>query len=121
MQEENKNASTVKFLSVFGMKVVDGEKYNPDDDTTDQRAPVNNPEALYEQFVVPQDVMDELDRETVDDFDDDIYPYEDRTELGEDIAMMASLNLEKSQDNLRKAQEKKSESKPADDAGDDAA
>lgn len=121
MQEENKNASTVKFLSVFGMKIVDGETYNPKDDTTDQRSPVNNPEALYEQFVVPLDVMDQLEHETVDDFDDDIYPYEDRSELGEDIAAMAQLDLAKSQENLRKAQGKKSESEPADDAEDDAA
>ena len=87
MQEKEKNVSTSQFLSVFGPKITGAEFYNPDDDTCDQRAPVNDPQALYEQFVIPEDIMDELESETIDDFDDDFaYDYEDRLDYGVDIA-----------------------------------
>lgn len=95
------------FLSVFGQKIVAGETYNPDDDITDQRAPVNDPEALYEQFVVPEDIMDELEDEQIEDFEDDLYPYEDRTEYGVDIAAAAHLDLEKSKQKLKSQKKKK--------------
>lgn len=105
MQQNKKNVSTVKFLSVFGDKIVSGESYNPKDDTCDQRSPVNNPEWLYEQFVVPEDVMDELDAENLEDFEEDIYPYEDRSEMGEDIALAAQLDLKGSKERLEKARQ----------------
>lgn len=95
-----------QFLSSFGPKIVGGEVYDPSDDIIDQRAPVNDPEALYENFVVPDDIMDELDAETLDDFDDDIYPYEDRTDYGVDIAAAANLDLKKSRDKIKKMKEK---------------
>lgn len=121
MQEKEKNVSTVKFLSVFGPKITAGEHFDPKDDTTDQRSPVNNPEALYEQFVVPSDIMEELDAEQIDDFDDDVYPYEDRSEMGEDIAEMSRLDLKKSQERYFAAlqeKQKKAGKKPASEQGD---
>lgn len=96
MQEEEKNVFTVKFLSVFGDKIRGGEKYYVDDDTCDQRAPVNDPQELYNSFIVPEDVMDELENESVEDFENDVYDYEDRTDLGVDIAAAANLNFQHS-------------------------
>lgn len=111
MQEKEKNVSTCQFLSVFGTKITGAEFYNPEDDTTDQRAPVNDPQALYEQFVVPEDIMDELESETIDDFDndDEFYPYEDRTDYGVDIADAARLDLKKSKERLLNSKKKKKE------------
>lgn len=108
MQEKDKNVSAVKFLTVFGTeKLLDAEEYFVEDDITDQRAPVNDPQALYEQFVVPEDIMDELEDEKLEDFDNDIYPYEDRTDYGVDIAAAANLDLKKSIENIKKIKEKK--------------
>lgn len=115
MQEKEKNASTVKFLSVFGEKITDSEKYDPKDDTTDQRAPVNSPDVLYQQFVVGSDVMDELEAEVIDDFDYDVYPYEDRSEMGEDIAEMSRRDLKAAQRRYFESVEK-SKKKPAEPA-----
>lgn len=95
MSNETKNSITDRFLTVYGPKPHCNELFNPEDDTTDQRSPVNNPLDLFNQFVVPDDVMDELDNESVDDFENDIYDYEDRSDLGEDIALAASLDLTK--------------------------
>lgn len=107
MQEKDKNVSTVKFLTVFGTeKILGAEEYIVTDDITDQRAPVNDPQALYEQFVVPEDIMDELEDEKLEDFDNDIYPYEDRTDYGVDIAAAANLDLKKSIENVKKIKEK---------------
>lgn len=105
MQEEKKNVSTVKFLRAFGEKITGGEFFNPEDDTTDQRAPINDPEQLYNQFVVPAGVLDELDSETLEDFDNDIDDYEDRTDLGVDIATMDELQRRRK--NLTADDEKK--------------
>lgn len=102
MQEEKKNVSTVNFLRLFGAKIMAGESMPVQDDICDQRAPVNDPESLYEQFVVPDDMMDELDNEKIEDFDDDIYDYEDRTDLGVDIAAAADLSLKNSVEKLKK-------------------
>lgn len=96
MQEKKKNASTVKFLSSFGSKVLCGEHYFENDDTTDQRAPVNNPMDLYNQFVVPDEVMTELESETIDDFDNDVYDYDDRTDYGVDVAEAADIEYQRS-------------------------
>lgn len=86
--------SNEQFIKPYGQKIVSGEHYFPDDDTTDQRSPVNNIEDLYNQFVVPEDVMDELDSENVEDFDNDIYDYDDRSEFGEDIAAAGQIDME---------------------------
>lgn len=96
MQEKKENASMVKFLSVFGPKVLCGEHYFENDDTTDQRAPVNNPQDLYNQFVVPDEVMSELESETIDDFDNDVYDYDDRTDYGVDVAEAADIERQRS-------------------------
>lgn len=117
MQEEKKNVSTVKFLRAFGEKITGGEVFNPEDDTTDQRAPINDPEQLYNQFVVPAGLLDELDGETLADFDNDFDDYEDRTDLGVDIATMDDLqrqrkNLTKS--SKRSVEDSKQEEKQTD-------
>ena len=112
MQEKKENASTVKFLSVFGPKVLCGEQYFENDDTTDQRAPVNNPQELYNQFVVPQEVMDELDSETIDDFDNDVYDYEDRTDYGVDVAEAADIEFRRSK--LKSQPQPQPQPKPVD-------
>ena len=117
MQEKEKNACTVNFLSVFGNKIVGGEHYDPKDDVTDQRAPVNNPEALYNQFVrydwesIADQLEEEITNEVADDFDNDQYPYENRSELGEDIAEMSRRDLKAAQLRFAEAQKKKKESK----------
>ena len=99
------NVSTVNFLTNYGPRVVCGEVYYPDDDICDQRAPVNDPEALYNTFIVPEEVMSELDAETLDDFEGDIYDYEDRTDLGVDIALAGDLSLQKSKNKNKKIKE----------------
>lgn len=101
-----KKVEPMPFLSVFGPKITAGEIFDPADDITDQRAPLNDPEALYEQFVISDDIMDELDDETLDDFENDIYPYEDRTEFGVDVAAAAHLDLQKSIDRLKNTKKK---------------
>lgn len=118
MQEKDKNASTVKFLSVWGKKIRSGETFFASDDTTDQRAPVNDPEALYTQFVVPEELMDELDAEKIDDFDNDIYDYEDRTDLGVDIAASQHLSLSESKKRLFAKKQPNEPEEPQDADGD---
>lgn len=95
MSNEETKLTVSQFLKPFGKKITSGEHYFEDDDTTDQRAPVNNIDELYNQFVVPMDVMDELEDEKVEDFDDDIYDYDDRSELGEDVAAAGQIDMEK--------------------------
>lgn len=107
MLEKNKNVSKVNFLTNYGPRPVLGESYDPDDDTCDQRAPVNDPEALYNTFIVPEEVMSELDSEDIDDFDSDIYDYDDRTDLGVDIALSAELDKQK-RSQKRKSKKQKS-------------
>lgn len=108
MQEKYKNVSTVEFLRSFGRKILCGESMPVQDDQTDQRAPVNDPEALYEQFVVPSDMMEELENETLEDFDLDVTDYDDRTDFGVDIAASADLVRES---NKMKKQKKPAENK----------
>lgn len=100
-----------RFLTVYGKHVVNGEKYVASDDTCDQRSPVNDPQELYNMFMVPEDIMDELDAETLQDFDNDDYDYDDRTDYGVDVAAASQLDLRKSLDKLKnkKAKEKKPE------------
>ena len=96
MQEKDKNVSTECFLTSYGHHITGGEFYFEEDDQTDQRAPVNDPQELFNQFIVPEDIMEELDAETIEDFDNDVYDYDDRTDLGVDIAQASYLNLKES-------------------------
>lgn len=121
MSNENKKLIQVEFLTVYGPKKSSNEHFNPDDDCTDQRAPVNNPSELYEQFFMNDDVIAEIEDtlrdEKVEDFEDDVYDYEDRSELGEDIALAQSIDLSKiRQSSKSKGQSKstKKEEKPED-------
>lgn len=45
-------------------------------------------------FVVPLDVMDELDHEKIEDFDLDVHDYDDISEFGEDVAAAGQVDLE---------------------------
>lgn len=122
MQEKDKNVSTVKFLTVYGTKISSNEHYNPEDDTTDQRAPVNNPSELWDTFMMDDEMRAEiaasLEDENIDDFDDDVYDYEDRSDLGEDIALAQSLDLKASQRRLANSKARKEAEEKVDDESD---
>lgn len=75
-----------KFIYPFGAKISGYNEFNPEMDITDQRAPINQPQELFEQFVIDDEIHDELENEKIEDFDSDIYDYDDRTEYGLDIA-----------------------------------
>ena len=62
-------------------------------DTTDQRSPINDPEDLFNQFMIDEEIQDELDNETLDDFDNDVYDYDDRSEYGEDVLAAQQPNI----------------------------
>lgn len=116
-----KTVKAPQFITAYGQKITAGEHYSPEDDTTDQRAPVNNIDELYNQFVLPMDVMDELGHEKIGDFDEDVYDYDDRSEYGEDVAEAGQIDMEsyiaeKEQEQAKKSSEddKKSDEKPAD-------
>lgn len=81
--------SKMKFLSPYGPKKTGANKFSPDMDVTDQRAPVNEISELWQQYMVSEDLMEELDEETVSDFDEDVYPYDDISEFGEDVLTAA--------------------------------
>lgn len=78
-----------KFISAYSAKKFGANTFTPDMDTTDQRAPINNIEEMWHNFglddLVDAEVQDELDNENIDDFDNDVTPYEDISEFGEDI------------------------------------
>lgn len=84
----NKEMKT-KFIYSFGPKILSCDEFSPEMDTTDQRAPITTPEDAFQMFVPNDEIMDELDGESIDDFEDDVvdYEYEDRGEFGEDIAL----------------------------------
>lgn len=79
-----------EFIYPYGPKRTAQNDFNVKEDITDQRAPINDPQTMYEQFMQYDvaDVMDELESENIEDFDNDVYEYEDRSELGEDIAAL---------------------------------
>lgn len=81
----NKN-KTSKFVYPYGPKSPRINDFDPSMDITDQRVIINDPEALFEQFVVDDEIQDELDSENLEDFDSDIYDYEDRSDYGLDVA-----------------------------------
>lgn len=92
-----------KFVTAYGPKKQGANEFNPEMDTTDQRAPVITPQDALEQFFRPdEETMAELESETIDDFDNDIYEYEDRGELGEDIALSQDLEIAKHAPRVKK-------------------
>lgn len=92
MSNENKKPLTSQFIAPYGPKIKCGEHYVDDDDTTDQRAPVNDPSELYDQFVV-SDVssIEDFENEELDDFENDFTDYDDISEYGEDIATLGDI------------------------------
>lgn len=74
-----------KFISQYGPKKLGANAFSPEMDTTDQRAPINEISELWNAYMDAEDVMDELEAEKLSDFDDDVYEYEDISELGEDV------------------------------------
>lgn len=81
--------SKVNFISQYGVKKLGANEFNPGMDTTDQRAPITSVEELWNTYMGADDVEDELDAETIDDFDTDVYEYTDISEVGEDILTAA--------------------------------
>lgn len=81
--------NTSKIIYPFGPKKSGCNAFKLEWDTTDQRAPIQDPGELYERYLRP-DIQEELEDEKIEDFDDDIsqYDYDDISELGEDIATM---------------------------------
>ncbi len=74
-------------------------------DLTDQRAPLNDPQELFAQYLLNgyvEEIADELDSESITDFDDDFYPYDDRSEYGEDVLAAQDAELSKSVKRLRR-------------------
>lgn len=85
-----------KFVTAYGPKKQGANAFNPKMDTTDQRAVIMTPQDAFQQFLRPDaELMDELESETIDDFDNDIYEYEDRGELGEDILLSQDPDIAK--------------------------
>lgn len=78
-----------KFIYPFGPKISGCNEFSPEMDTTDQRSPITTVQDAFQMFTPNDEIMDELESESLDDFDGDItdYDYDDRGELGEDIAM----------------------------------
>ena len=81
--------NTPKIIYPFGPKKSGCNAFKSEWDTTDQRAPIQDPGELYERYLRPE-IQEELEDEKIEDFDDDIsqYDYDDISELGEDIATM---------------------------------
>lgn len=86
-----------KFIYPFGAKISGCNEFSPDMDTTDQRAPVTTVEDAFQMFKPDDEIMDELENESLDDFENDIefYDYDDRGELGEDLALSQQPDIAK--------------------------
>ncbi len=76
-----------KFIYPFGPKKSGCNAFSAEDDVADQRSPVLTPADAQQMLVISEDLADELDSETMADFDNDVYDYDDRGELGEDILL----------------------------------
>lgn len=81
----SKEKTTSKFISQYGPKKFGSNAFCHEMDMTDQRAPLNEISELWNTFMDAEDVMDELEDEKVEDFDEDVYEYEDISEYGEDV------------------------------------
>ena len=88
-RESEVKTSTIRIIYPFGPKIFGCNEFKPEWDTTDQRSPVQDPGELYDQYLRP-DYMEEMEKESVEDFDDDIaqYDYEDISEYGADVVFM---------------------------------
>lgn len=83
----SKKLSKTRFIYPYGSKVSGFNEFTEDMDVTDQRSPVMTMEDAMQMLVIDEELADELDAEKMSDFDDDIYDYDDRGELGEDILL----------------------------------
>lgn len=85
----------MKFIYPFQeKKPLDVNDFVSSMDVTDQRAVVQSPEQMFQRMVVDPDTYAELERETLSSFDRDVYPYEDRSEYGQDIVHSQSLTAD---------------------------
>lgn len=115
MSNENKKPLTSQFIAPYGPKIKCGEHYVADDDTTDQRAPVNDPSELYDQFVFPGvSSIEDFENEELDDFENDFTDYDDISEYGEDIAKLDDVLYQQ-----RKFKKSEKESKLSEKSADD--
>ena len=96
-----------KFITPFGRKIFGANAFNKKMDTTDQRAPINEPEDLFTQFMIDDEIHDELENETLDDFDNDVYDYDDRSEYGVDVLAAKQPTIAKAAKNLKINKKKK--------------
>lgn len=76
-----------KIICAYGPKEGGYNAFNKSDDVTCQRAPLNEPEDLFQQFLIDDEIQEELDNEEIDDFDSDIDDYDDITDFGVDVAL----------------------------------
>lgn len=83
----------IKFIRPYAPKILGSNAFNKKMDITDQRAPINEPEDLFEQFMIDEEIQDELDNEKLEDFDNDVYDYDDRSEYGEDVLAAQQPNI----------------------------
>lgn len=74
-----------RFIGQYGPKKLGANEFSSEMDVCDQRAPIFDVESAFTQFTITEDIQEELDEEDVDDFDNDVYPYEDITDYGKDI------------------------------------
>lgn len=81
----SKEIKKVCFLSQYGPKKLGSNEFSPEMDVCDQRSPIFNVEQAIQQFTITEEIQDELDAEELEDFDNDVYPYEDITDYGKDI------------------------------------
>lgn len=94
--------SKLNFISQYGPKKLGANEFNSKMDITDQRAPITSVEELWNTYMSAEDVEDELEDETIDDFDNDVYPYEDISEFGEDILIAAQPDVAKAVSGLKR-------------------
>lgn len=73
------------------VKPIDVVEFIPSIDVTDQRAVVQSAEQMYNRFLVDPSTFAELQAETVEDFNRDVYDYEDRSEYGVDVVTASNL------------------------------
>lgn len=95
MSKENGMKVPHKFISQYGVKKLGANEFLPEMDITDQRAPITSAEELWSTYMmgVDDEVQDELDSETLEDFENDVYPYDDISEFGEDILTAAQPDI----------------------------
>lgn len=100
----SKNKKQTIFIYPFGPKISGCNEFLPEMDITDQRAPITTVEDAFQMFKPDEEIMDELEHESLDDFEGDItdYDYDDRGELGEDIVLSQRPDIAKRAPTFRK-------------------